>query len=253
MSRSRQRVELTAGYLLHQRPFRDSSLIVEVWSREHGRMTTFAHGARGVRGPRTRFASLRPFQPLLLSWHGRGEAPQLIAAEPDGAPVALPATQLMSGFYLNELLLKLTVQHDPQPEVYDLYQQTLASLGADAHAEWVLRCFEKQLLELLGFGLNLASDAVSERPVQATAYYRYQPGHGVIEVEQGDAVTCSGRVLLALAEDAMLDDAHEWRQARALMRAAIDHCLEGRELRTRTVARSIARSMSGTMERTADG
>jgi DNA repair protein RecO (recombination protein O) len=253
MTRSRQRVELTAGYLLHQRPFRDSSLIVEVWSREHGRMTTFAHGARGVRGPRTRFAGLRPFQPLLLSWHGRGDTPQLIAAEPDGAPMELPAAQLMSGFYLNELLLKLTVQHDPQPEVYDLYRQTLTSLTAHQHTEWVLRCFEKQLLELLGFGLNLTSDAVSDRPVQAAAYYLFRPGHGVIEAAADGVSTCSGRVLLALTGDAMLDDAHEWRQARTLMRAAIDHCLEGRELRTRTVARSIARSMSDRLEHTADG
>src|SRR5262244_4464385 len=111
MTRSTRRVALTPGYLLHHRPWRDTSRILEVLTREHGRLTLFA---RGVRGPRAKLAAeLQPFQLLLLSWSGRGEAPQLTGAEraPDNAP--LPSGSLMAGFYLNELLLKLTHRHDP--------------------------------------------------------------------------------------------------------------------------------------------
>jgi DNA repair protein RecO (recombination protein O) len=93
VSRSSQRVQLARAYVLHQRPFRDTSLIVEVFAREHGRMTVFA---RAARGPRTRFAVLQPFRALLLSWSGRGEAPQLTDAENADGPPALPAARLMS-------------------------------------------------------------------------------------------------------------------------------------------------------------
>ncbi len=239
-----QRASLCRGYLLHQHPFRDTSLIAEIFTRDFGRLSTFARGARGLPGKRMRFASLRPFQPLLLSWQGRGEAPQLTAAEADGAPTALPAEQLLSGYYLNELLLKLTAAHDPQPEIFDLYAASLQSLGAAQHPEWCLRRFEKQLLELLGFGLNLGADCVHEEPLQAGAHYSYRPGSGFAVSEPG-AGQYSGRMLQALAAEAMMDNAQQWREARELMRTVIDHCLEGRELRTRRVAHSIARSLAG--------
>src|SRR5579885_3075037 len=96
-----QRVRLASGYVLHHSPYRDTSRILEVLTREHGRLSLFA---RGVRGPKSRLAAiLQPFQPLLLSWSGRGEAAQLIGAELDGALRTLPPARLMAGFYLNEL------------------------------------------------------------------------------------------------------------------------------------------------------
>src|SRR5215472_17488080 len=156
MSRSVQRVQLARAYVLHQRPFRDTSLIVEAFARDYGRLTLFAHGARG---PRSRFTALQPFRPLLLSWSGRGEAPALAAAESAEAPPALAATQLLSGFYLNELLLKLLTRGDPHPELFDLYEATLAELRSAATAEAALRLFEARLLGFIGYGLNLAAEA----------------------------------------------------------------------------------------------
>jgi DNA repair protein RecO (recombination protein O) len=234
-------VSLASGYLLHQRPFRDTSLILEIFARDHGRMTAFA---RGARGPRSRFVGLQPFRPLLLSWSGRGDAPQLTAAEPTGALAALPPDRLLSAFYLNELLIKLTAQHDPHPEVYDLYQQALTELAVGADAEPVLRRFERTLLELLGFGLELRVEAGAGGAVQAGRYYHFRPGIGVIAAERGAAGAVSGRVLLLLADGAAIEDAVDLRAARTLMRAAIDHCLEGRELKTRAVARSVARAVN---------
>src|SRR5579885_1312881 len=121
-----QRVRLASGYVLHHSPYRDTSRILEVLTRDHGRLTLFA---RGVRGPKSRLAALlQPFQPLLLSWSGRGEAPQLTGAEPQGMLRRLPADRLLAAFYLNELILKLTTRHDPHPALYDAYHRALETL-----------------------------------------------------------------------------------------------------------------------------
>jgi DNA repair protein RecO (recombination protein O) len=230
-------MQLARAYVLHQRPYRDSSLIVEVFAREHGRMTVFA---RAARGPRTRFALLQPFRPLLLSWSGRGEAPQLTGAEDAAGPPALPAACLMSAFYLNELLLRLVTRHDPHPELFDQYEATLAQLRQQAGAEISLRRFEARLLELIGYGLNLSSEADTGYPVRGEAYYHFQPGvHGVVIAEPGSAGAIGGQVLQRLAGGDGFENDAELRQARSLMRAALDHCLEGRELNTRAVARSL--------------
>lgn len=239
MSRSAQRVQLARAYVLHQRPFRDTSLIIEVFAREFGRMSLFA---RAARGPHSRFAALQPFQALLLSWSGRGEAPQLTGAErTETVAATLPSSQLLSGFYLNELLLTLTTRHDPHPELFDQYAVALAQLAQGPSPDALLRRFEARLLEFIGYGLNLTAEADTGRPVRAEAHYHYRPGvHGVVLAAAAAGNTIPGHVLQRLAGAGDLDGDSELRQARALMRAAIDHCLEGRELRTRTVARSLA-------------
>jgi DNA repair protein RecO (recombination protein O) len=237
MSRASHRVQLARAYVLHQRPFRDSSLIVEVFARDYGRMTVFA---RAARGPRSRFAVLQPFRALLLSWSGRGEAPQLTGAENADGPLGLPAARLMSAFYLNELLLKLVTRHDPHPQLFDQYEMTLAQLCQQLGADASLRQFEARLLEFIGYGLNLAAEADTGHPVRSEAFYHFQPGvHGVVIAEPGSSGAIGGSVLQRLALGDGFDSDTELRQARSLMRAALDHCLEGRELSTRAVARSL--------------
>ncbi|HEX4024582.1 MAG TPA: DNA repair protein RecO [Steroidobacteraceae bacterium] len=245
MSRSMFRVQLSRAYVLHQRPFRDSSLIVEVFARDHGRLTVFAHAARG---PRSRFGTLQPFRALLLSWSGRGEAPTLSAAEradmPAGAmadAAGLPAARLMSGFYLNELLLKLLTRHDPHPDLFDQYEATLGQLCRSPSAEAPLRVFETRLLEFIGYGLNLAAEADTGQPVRPDGHYHFRPGvHGFVVAEPASPGAIPGHLLHGLAAGCEPIGEGQLRQARALMRAALDHCLEGRELATRTVARSLA-------------
>jgi len=239
MSRSAQRVQLTRAYVLHQRPFRDSSLIVEVFARDYGRMTVFA---RAARGPKSRFAALQPFQALLLSWSGRGESPLLTAAEiADALQAPLPPRQIISAFYLNELLLTLTTRHDPHPELFDHYQATLSALCRGSAADASLRLFEARLLDFIGYGLDLSAEADTGEPVQAEAHYHYRPGvHGVVRAAASGDGAVAGHVLQRLAGAAALSSESDLRQARVLMRAAIDHCLDGRELRTRVVARSMA-------------
>jgi DNA repair protein RecO (recombination protein O) len=238
MSRSAPRVELTPGYLLHHRPWRDSSRILEVLTREHGRLTLFA---RAVRGPAARLSSvLQPFAPLLLSFSGRGEAANLSHAERSGAVAALPAACLLPAFYLNELLLRLTVRHDPQPELFDTYHDTLARLRAGDALEPCLRVFEKRLLELLGYGVDLTTEAHGGKPIEREGYYEFRAGQGLLPLRAAAPGALSGHSLLQLAAET-LSAPRELEDARRLLKAALAGCLEGRPLNTREVARSMQR------------
>jgi DNA repair protein RecO (recombination protein O) len=237
MSRSPRRIALTPGYLLHHHPWRDTSRILEVLTREHGRVTLFA---RGVRGPGAKLAPvLQPFQLLLLSFSGRGEAAQLTGAERAATAVPLPQECLLAGFYLNELLLKLTTRHDPLPELFDHYHGTLEQLRAGAPLEPCLRVFEKRLLEVLGYGLDLATEARSGLPLEPDAYYDFRPGVGLVSAPGGARALC-GHSLLSLARES-LNGARELEDARRVLQAAIGACLEGRPLATRLVAKAMKR------------
>jgi DNA repair protein RecO (recombination protein O) len=238
MSRSLRRIELTPGYLLHHWPWRDTSRILEVLTREHGRLTLFA---RAVRGPNARLAPLlQPFQPLLFSWSGRGEAPQLTGAERAEQCAPLPADCLLPAFYLNELLLRLTTRHDPLPELFDHYHETLMQLRSGAVLERCLRIFEKRLLELLGYGVELGTLARSGEPLAPEGYYHFRPGVGLAPAAAGGARALAGRSLLSLAREE-LRSARELEDAKRVLQAALEACLEGRPLATRAVAKSMAR------------
>jgi DNA repair protein RecO (recombination protein O) len=238
MSAEARRVQLASAYLLHQRPYRDTGRILEVFAREHGRLSLFA---RGVRGPRTPLAAvLQPFQLLLLSWQGRGEAGQLTAAECPGYEAPLPAGSLMGAFYLSELLLKLTIRHDPQPELFDDYRGTLQGLRAGGALAPHLRVFEKRLLETIGYGLDLATEAETGRPIEAHRHYQFRPSQGLVVAPAGSSDTLSGASLLSLAAEE-LADAAALEDARRLLRAALAQCLEGRPLNTRAVAKAVVR------------
>ena len=226
----RERINLQPAYVLHSREYRDTSRILEVFSANHGRLTLFA---RGARGPKSKLASLlMPFRPLLVSWSGRGDAAQLTGAEPQGEPAPLAARQVLSGFYLNELILTLTTRHDPQPQLFEDYADALRRLAADTAPERALRVFEKRLLAVLGYGLEFSVDA--------RMHYQFRLGQGLAEVREEAPGAYSGRCLLAL-QDEDLRDAETLDVARRVLRQALDQCLEGRELRTRTVARSMSR------------
>jgi DNA repair protein RecO (recombination protein O) len=237
MSRSQRRVDLTPGYLLHHRPWRDTSRILEVLTREHGRLTLFA---RGVRGPAAKLAAvLQPFQLLLLSWSGRGEAPNLTGAERAAGAAALPPACLLAAFYLNELLLRLTTRHDSLPRLFDHYHGTLEELRLGAPLAPRLRVFEKRLLEELGYGLDLAAEAHSGLPIDPDRYYEFLPGSGLVPARAPERALC-GRSLLHLARET-LSGARELEDAQRLLQAALGACLEGRPLATRAVAKAMQR------------
>ena len=238
MTRNLRRIQLAPGYILHHRPYRDTSRIFEVVTRDHGRLSLFA---RGVRGPKAKLASiLQPFQMLLLSWTGRGEAAQLTGAESAQAAPPVPAPCLMASFYLNELLMKLTTRHDPLPAVFDTYHEALESLRHGAPLERELRVFEKRLLEALGYGLDLESEAVTGKPIEPNEYYHFRPEQGLVPTVADATGALAGHSLIGLANE-HLSSARELEDSRRVLQAALAQCLEGRPLATRGVARAVAR------------
>jgi DNA repair protein RecO (recombination protein O) len=178
---------------------------------------------------------LQPFNRVLVSWSGRGEAGQLTGAEFDGAMQPLPPDRLVHGFYLNELLLKLFARHDSHPDVFALYSQTLDQLKREDPVR-PLRLFEKRLLDALGYGLALERDVHDDLPIEPTASYHYRLEQGPVRVHavMENTIVYSGATLLSLAREE-LSDAAVCADARRLLRAALDRCLDGRELRSRQV------------------
>ncbi|HSQ68975.1 MAG TPA: DNA repair protein RecO [Steroidobacteraceae bacterium] len=235
MSAATRRVSLEPAYLLHHHPWRDSSRILELLTHGHGRHTVFARAAR--RSSSGWAGLLQPFTGLLVSWSGRGEAGQLTAVERSEPPRQLAGDRLMSGFYANELLMRLLARGDAQPEIYREYQRLLLALG-DPSAEIArpLRLFEKRLLEHLGWGLSLGSDASHGAPLDPGCSYRYRLDGGAERLDgvaEGSLVF-SGASLVSLAREE-LRDPRSLADARRLLRAALDQALEGRALRTRDV------------------
>ncbi len=238
-----RRVQLQPAYVLHHRPYRDTSRILELFTRDPGRISVFARGARAARKTGASLVStLQPFNRLLVSWTARSEAGQLTGAEFDGAVSIMPPDRLVSGFYLNELLLKLFARHDSHPDVFALYAQTIESLKRDVNPTRALRLFEKRLLDAIGYGLALQHEFASGQPVEPRAAYHYRLEQGAVRVQgvAESATIFSGAVLLALAHED-LDDPAMCAAARPLLRAALDRCLEGRELRTRQVMQALRR------------
>ena len=234
MSQPRHR-QLQRAYVLHHSAYRDTGRILEVLTREHGRLSLFA---RGVRGPKAKLAALlQPFQPLLVSFSGRSEAPLLTGAEPAGACAALPAASLLGCFYLNELLLKLTTRHDAHPQLFDAYHATLEQLRAGALLERCLRLFEKRLLEEVGYGLDL-QPAAAGGGVDPAGWYLFRPAQGLVPTEADAPGAIAGSSLCSLAQERLVSAA-ELQDARRLLSLALTHCLEGRPLRTRAVARAM--------------
>ncbi|MGC1522576.1 MAG: DNA repair protein RecO [Steroidobacteraceae bacterium] len=234
---SSRRVWLAPAYVLHQYPYRDTSRIVEVITGDHGRLTLFARGANGPKS--TLRGLLRPFQRMLVSWSGSGEACQLVTAEIDGRMTNLKPARLMSGFYLNELLLKLTERRDPHPEIFLSYTACVQALCDGEIEEATLRRFEKRLLNDLGYGLELARTGEGA-PVEPGRYYRF----AAMSAPQLCVAEAPGAVYgqsLADLEAECFDDVRTLRDAKRVLRAAIDACLDGRSLKSREVALALRR------------
>lgn len=230
------RVELAPAYVLHARAYRETSLLLEGFARDHGRVGLVARGARG-RGSKWR-GVLRPFQPLLLSWTGRGELGTLTGAETSAAAHLTTGALLAGGFYLNELLIRLLARDDPHPALFGAYDDTLGALGRGEPPEPALRIFEKRMLGDLGYALVLERDAAG-RALSPDTLYHYDLESGPVAVAgvREGALAVRGRTLLALAEE-RLDDERALAEAKRLTRAALGHYLGARPLRSRELWRT---------------
>lgn len=230
-----KRGQLNAAFVLHHRPYRDTSRILDILSAEYGRLAIVARGVRGRRGPLA--SVLQPFTPLLVSWSGRGEMKTLNQAEAVGPALTLTGVNLYCAYYVNELILRLLGRSDPHPELFAHYQETLTGLSGDADPARPLRLFEKRLLEALGYGLDLRSTR-DGKPISADGSYRYRIEKGAEPVVAEEAGTYSGQGLLSL-RDERLDDPDSLLEARRLLRTALDYYLGDKPLKSRQIMYSM--------------
>lgn len=227
--------------MLHNRLYRETSLIVEAFGRDTGRLGLVAKGARR---PKSALRGLlQSFRPLLLSWSGKGELGLLTGAEPDGFVQPLTGNALFSGLYMNELLMRLMHRHDPHPELFHYYRNAVEGLGLGQRTEAVLRVFEKHVLESIGYGLVLDRDIDSGEPIHGDAGYRYEMERGPTSLAPGDGggVPVAGETLLALASE-RLESERALDEAKQLMRIALRRYLGDKPLATRTLFRPRASS-----------
>ena len=229
------RVEREPAFVLHARPYRETSLLIECLSCYHGRLGVVARGVRRERA-RMQRAQLEPFQRLELDLMLKGELATLRDAEPVGPVMRLTGDAGMAGLYLNELVVRLTGRQDPNPELFTRYQQTLRRMADAEPLAWTLRRFERDMLDSLGYALQLEFDAGAGEPLDPSRSYYYDPEAGATPGRIGDPHALRGADLLALAADEA-PDAAGLASLRRMMRQVISFHLGGGELKAWRVLR----------------
>ncbi len=237
-------VYLQPAFILQQRKFRETSLIIDVLTRDFGRISLLA---KGVRKAKSKTAGLlQPFVPLLLSYVGKPELKILSGIEiiPNG--IELKGLALYCGFYINELIGFFLHQYDPHPEVFSDYADCLLRLSAEnnhlsnnSKIEAALRIFEFNLMVNAGYGLQLEHDYRHEKPVDPLKKYAFDVQQGPVEAEDG---CYSGKALLAL-NSRQFNDPQVLMEAKTLMRTVINVHLQGKPLKSRAVINQIVKNL----------
>jgi DNA repair protein RecO (recombination protein O) len=234
------RIDNEPAFVLHAHPYKETSLIVEAFTAAHGRVALVA---RGAKRPKSALRGLlQAFQPLLLSWSGKGEVKTLTHAEWQGGLPLLAGEALFCGFYVNELLLKLLARDDAHPGLYNAYGTTLRALAAGGEFAASLRRLELRLLAELGYGLQLEREAGTDEALRANARYYYvfergpQPARPVPSQPHADEV--SGATLSAMARDDYSDPV-TMQESKQLMRQVLNHYLERHTLFSRQMMRDM--------------
>ena len=223
------KVVLQPAFVLHSRAYRDTSLLVELLTMQYGRLTVVA---RGVRSMKSRLQGiLMPFLPLLVSFSGKTDLRTLQQAEVNGLSYELRGNVLLSGFYLNELLIRLLPNHESYPKVYQAYKNTLEGLVDSKQPEIELRLFEKCLLSNLGYGLQL-DRTIKNELVLPEKEYIFEFGNGLSKAKTNNVYNYSGKSLLALQAE-NLSTATELRDAKRLLRGVLADLLGDKPLKSR--------------------
>ncbi|MGS0621666.1 DNA repair protein RecO [Ralstonia sp. VS2407] len=233
--RSETRVAAQPAFVLHSYPYRETSLIIDVFTPDYGRMALVAKGAK--RPHSALRAVLQTFQPLSLSWSGRGDVRTLTRAEWVGGMLPLGGEGLLSGFYLNELLVKFVAREDGHPVLFAHYVETLNKLAHGEPAAFTLRAFERVLLRETGFAAQL-DRCIDGEPVQADAEYVYHPERGIRRTLQSDPSSwpvLRGQTLIDMERDDYASRPTTAQQSRSLMRFLLHYHLHGTPLSTRQI------------------
>lgn len=229
------------AYILHSYPFRETSLVIEAFTRDAGRIALVA---RGARRPKSALRGvLLAFQPVYLSWFGKSELRTLHSAEWQGGQTRLQGLALMCGFYLNELTLRLMARDDPHEQLFRHYRETLERLALDPHPAVALRLFERDLLRELGYAMLLEREAKSGDQIKADYEYTYEIESGPHRAGAStpERSRLRGQTLLDLAAGTF-SDAQSLRQSKSLLRMLINHHLAGQALNTRQLLRELQQS-----------
>jgi DNA repair protein RecO (recombination protein O) len=233
------RADAEPAFVLHSYPFKETSLVIELFTREYGRIAAVA---RGARRPRSALRGvLLAFQPLLVSWSGKGEVQTLMRAEWAGPYHPLAGLSLLCGFDLNELLLKLLPRHDPHERLFESYAATLDALHAGADTFATLRSFEQALLRELGYAMTLDRDVESGLAIAAEQRYTYVVERGPVSgapEREANGVELLGQTLLDM-QSGDYSRALTQQQSKALMRVLINHYLGDQVLHTRQLLRDL--------------
>jgi DNA repair protein RecO (recombination protein O) len=235
--RSELRVANEPGLVLHSYPYKETSLIVEVLTRHHGRVAVIA---RGAKRPRSALRGvLLAFRPLSLSWsrarNATSDLVTLTRAEWLGGLPGLEGSALVCGFYLNELLIRLLARDDPHESLFDAYFASLAALAEGRVPGPVLREFEYALLREIGYGLQLTLDANGQTPLDEASWYQYLPERGPVALRASQTPGPGAFLGKTLYDIAASDysDPRTLIQSKLLMRQLLAHHLGGQTLHTR--------------------
>lgn len=226
---------LQSAYILHIRNYKESSGLLDVITRHDGRISLLAKGFKS--GKKNTKTYLQPFRKLSMAWAGRGDLKTLTVAEEQGLPIVLEENALMSGLYVNELLSRLLQPYDPHPEIFDIYESTITTLANTVDLEIALRYFEKNLLEALGYGLQLTSDIDGEALDPLCNYcYILESGPYKSERAFGGGVMVAGETLLQL-HAGQLNGVRAHRESKQLMRYILSFYIGTKPLKTRELFR----------------
>ncbi len=229
-------VSLQAAYILHIRKYRETSIIADIFTEDFGVLSVLA---KGVRKQKSKLACvLRLFTPLQLSYTGKSDLKTLTAAEIIIPSAELRGRALYCGFYINELIKYFLHKDDAQPEIFQHYRHCLEQLAKAQELETALRLFELELLENIGYGLQLEHEGITGLNIDQHKLYRYQQDLGPIEAADG---FIRGETLQAL-NNKQLQDQQTHREAKRLMRQQIDFHLQGRELKSRSLIKKLSGS-----------
>ncbi|GAB6197239.1 DNA repair protein RecO [Lysobacter xanthus] len=235
------------AFVLHARPYRETSLLVELLTAQYGRIGLLA---RGVTGPRRQLlrAALQPLQWIRFDAMQRGELAQLNSADAVDAAPRLVGDAALAAFYINELTLRLAPRHDPQPDLFAAYARARERLRAGEPLAWTLRRYERDLLEAIGLGFDWATDGDGQ-PIDPAARYRLDPEHGArrLFIDRGAADRSdapSGQALLALATDTTPAPG-DLAALRRGMRRVIEHHVGPRGLASWQMLADLARVGAG--------
>ena len=236
--------EQQPAYVLHSRPWRETSVIADLFTLHQGRVSVIVHGAQKPQGKQSaKRALVQPFTPLMVSFTGRGELRSCQQLDAAGAPLPIAGNRLYSGLYINELLLKLLAVDDPYPNLFAYYQSLLNQLMGNAALEQCLRPFEVHLMDELGYHMVLDKDYISGQDVVSESNYQLHALHGVClnQMQQGGVdqpVAMSGKVLLQLAAGDYLDS-ECLKVAKYMARTNLSQLLGGKPLQSRNLFQTI--------------